>query len=64
MRKILDVWLENFYKARPKIKEPAKNSIGEYEMPANIRAAFDALAKENEILSERLAFAECALQNS
>jgi hypothetical protein len=58
VRKILDAWLENYYKARPQINEPTKNFFGEYDMPANLRAAFEAMAKENENLSEKLAFAE------
>lgn len=64
VRKVLDVWLESYFKERPQLREPTKNFFGEYDMQPNIRAAFEAMAKENESLSEKLAFAECAQQNT
>jgi hypothetical protein len=33
-------------------------------MPANIRAAFEAMAKENEALSEKLSFSEVVAKNT
>lgn len=58
----LDTWLTNYYQKRPQVLTPKTNIFGEYDMPSNIRVAFESLIAENEKLANKLSEFESTIQ--
>lgn len=42
----IDEWMDDYFDSRPQLKRPEKDYWGKYDMPDNIRHAFEKMFSE------------------